>query len=892
MWDLARAEELAGSIAVMRRILGRVSRRFRGQYGGARVAVVIAASDEDTTRIGPLIETLRGQTHRNLDIIVALWGHASVARANAQRHAEEDWRVRVSDAAPDAAAALSRARLGAARYVLAPRGGDLLPRDAIARLVAALEGSGSAAAIGRVAIPRQGYAVATTALGLAHRTERLGVTLAEAPDAVTDLTLGSRLFRRSAWTSDAGGHLPGLATTFDLLPEVTYRRTGRRDDVVFGTRPHTLAGLDRWWTEQQRIAAAIEATGNDEAPGWWRWSLLDTHLQAFVDDAERATPEQWQLLRAVVAELLGTDRPLPARIGAEAAIKLRLIQQDRLTDLADLVFARTFAGGDQPTRAESGAVIADLPVPADVPGELLRMSEAETPLMLDVRGLRRVAGRTSLDVVAWIDHLDLPERPELDVTPFSDHAQVGDVEVVQRHDITANHGDRRPCHDVAHGAFTLTFATPEDSSSTARFNVTLTSQGVTRTAELAVDLSKRERMRGHGRRALADDEIGPFHQRRLQEWAATTSDPIEPDLFYLQSYSGQHATDSQRALHDELRRRFPYLRLLWGVKEADVPLPDGATGVVIGSRDWYRTMATARFLCLNTEPDRWFRRREGQLLLQTFHGYPAKAMGVTMWQSKGLSERRIAWELERVTRNWSLILAPTEEMAEHYRRQYRYDGPILSVGYPRDDALRSPGAPQVRERVRRELGIASHEKAVLYAPTWRDDLATAWRSAEAALHLDITRAARELGSEYVLLLRGHRFHQLHQVRAEGARILDVTSHGEVNELILAADAAVVDYSSIRFDLAFAGVPQVFLVPDLDTYGSSKRGFLYPFTDTTPGPVVTTTDEVVAELRDVDGLRDRTAAAIRAFNERYQPWQDDGAARRVVDELESRWGLGR
>ncbi|MGZ6754686.1 MAG: hypothetical protein ACXVEJ_14600, partial [Nocardioides sp.] len=65
----------------MRRIVGRATRPLRRRFRGPRVAVVVVASDEETTRIGPLIDSLRAQTHHNLDIVVAPWGRSHAVRA-------------------------------------------------------------------------------------------------------------------------------------------------------------------------------------------------------------------------------------------------------------------------------------------------------------------------------------------------------------------------------------------------------------------------------------------------------------------------------------------------------------------------------------------------------------------------------------------------------------------------------------------------------------------------------------------------------------------------------------------------------------------------------------------------------------------------------------------
>ena len=117
-----------------------------------------------------------------------------------------------------------------------------------------------------------------------------------------------------------------------------------------------------------------------------------------------------------------------------------------------------------------------------------------------------------------------------------------------------------------------------------------------------------------------------------------------------------------------------------------------------------------------------------------------------------------------------------------------------------------------------------------------------------------------------------------------ARILDVSTYPEINDLILAADAAVLDYTSLRFDFALTGKPMVFLVPDLEEYAGASRGFLYPFTESAPGPLVATTEEVLGLLRDLDGLRAATAADLAAFNETFNTWHDGRAASRVVDAL--------
>jgi CDP-glycerol glycerophosphotransferase (TagB/SpsB family) len=303
---------------------------------------------------------------------------------------------------------------------------------------------------------------------------------------------------------------------------------------------------------------------------------------------------------------------------------------------------------------------------------------------------------------------------------------------------------------------------------------------------------------------------------------------------------------------------------------------------VIGTREWYDVLGAARVLVTNTELEEWYRRKPDQLVVQCFHGYPSKVMGESEWRERDLPPRKVAIMRRRSVETWDLISTPTPDMTAVYREQYGYTGPAAEHGYPRDDALRADEAEAVREGARRRLGIRPDQMAVLYAPTWRDHLATRPRAAAMSEHLDVDEVAAALGSSHVILMRGHRFHAPGPSRAG---VIDVTEHPEINELILASDAAVLDYSSLRFDYAQTRRPMVFLVPDLVDYTSGVRGFLFPFAETAPGPLVASTEEVVAQVRDVPSLAATWAGRIADFDARMNPYQDGQATSRFVDALE-------
>ncbi|MZD10564.1 CDP-glycerol:glycerophosphate glycerophosphotransferase, partial [Streptomyces sp. SID5785] len=168
-------------------------------------------------------------------------------------------------------------------------------------------------------------------------------------------------------------------------------------------------------------------------------------------------------------------------------------------------------------------------------------------------------------------------------------------------------------------------------------------------------------------------------------------------------------------------------------------------------------------------------------------------------------------------------------------------------------------------------------RVFLYMPTHRE------YQGEFLPRLDLARVAEELGPDVTLLVRGHYFYspsaQLEELRA-GGRVLDVSGHPRVEELYLAADALITDYSSAMFDYAVLDRPLVILADDWDVY-SAVRGTYFDLPAEPPGAVARTEDELVRLLR-TEGWDNAATTALRtAFRRRFCEFDDGRAAERVV-----------
>lgn len=378
---------------------------------------------------------------------------------------------------------------------------------------------------------------------------------------------------------------------------------------------------------------------------------------------------------------------------------------------------------------------------------------------------------------------------------------------------------------------------------------------------------------------LADREDEAFSTPAKRAFADPP--PIVPRRVVLESFHGRAISDNPLAIARALDRRYDDLELVWVVDTDDVVVPTGWGGVRRGSTEHGLALATSQVVIQNAAAPAWFAKRPGQIHLQTWHGTPLKRIG----EDRGPGDFA-TWKHRRMVAaqaaSWDGLISPSPYCSMIFRSAFRFDGPMWEVGYPRNDVLTAPPIG-VRDGVRRSLGLEPRDRAVLYAPTWREYLG---RRDNKPLYLDSEQLVAEL-PEAVVLVRGHYNATREPLAYDGrSRVVDVTRYPDIADLYLAADALVTDYSSVMFDFAITDKPILLLTPDLAQYRDVERGFYFPLEERAPGPLVPDTAGVIAAL----AAEDTHAPARAAFRAEFAPWDDGLAADRVVDRIAdlARW----
>ncbi|RSN71329.1 bifunctional glycosyltransferase/CDP-glycerol:glycerophosphate glycerophosphotransferase [Actinomadura sp. WAC 06369] len=363
--------------------------------------------------------------------------------------------------------------------------------------------------------------------------------------------------------------------------------------------------------------------------------------------------------------------------------------------------------------------------------------------------------------------------------------------------------------------------------------------------------------------------------------------PVRPGLAVFESHLGRSYSDNPKYIYRELRRSGLAVDAVWSYRSSPKGFPPDARLVRRGSWAYYRALARARFWVDNQGFPDGLRKRPETTYIQTWHGSAVKLMGLDQPRLKG-GPAGGRHRLRRMVERYDCFLVRSEHDVRTLCPALGVRAEALPAGYPRNDPLvRGADAdPETAAEVaglRRELGLEGDRRRVLlYAPTFATGpRGRPVRTLEPPIDPDVF--ARELGEQFVLLLRPHYLCRAGLPPSARAYMRDVGDVPDVTPLLLLADALITDRSSIMFDYALLDRPIVLHLPDVPPgQGGDPGGGYVDLERDAPGPIARTADELVAALADLDAAEAVHAPRRRAFAARFGEHDRGTAARTVVE----------
>ncbi|MET8408243.1 bifunctional glycosyltransferase family 2 protein/CDP-glycerol:glycerophosphate glycerophosphotransferase [Streptomyces sp. NPDC005195] len=361
--------------------------------------------------------------------------------------------------------------------------------------------------------------------------------------------------------------------------------------------------------------------------------------------------------------------------------------------------------------------------------------------------------------------------------------------------------------------------------------------------------------------------------------------PLDPGLAVYSAFSHRGVLGDPGAVYRAARELAPHIRGVWVVRADQVALlPPGVEHVTPDSLDYRRVSTRATYFVNNVNWPGSLVKREGSVHIHTHQGTPLKYMGADLLGKPGARHGFDVPQMLRRADRWDYSLVANRHSELVWDRAYPCHFTSLRTGSPRNDLL-VRARPEDGLRVRARLGIPAGHRVVLYAPTRRDYVRGGHLD-----RVDLARFADDLGEGHTLVVRLHpsladgpaRGAGLSELHRRGV-VVDATDEPHVEELMLASDVLVTDYSALLFDYANLDRPIVVHADDWGAYAAS-RGAYFDITADAPGHVTRSYREL-ARLFASGAWRDAESARLRAgFRARFCAFDDGRAAERVVRTL--------
>lgn len=302
------------------------------------------------------------------------------------------------------------------------------------------------------------------------------------------------------------------------------------------------------------------------------------------------------------------------------------------------------------------------------------------------------------------------------------------------------------------------------------------------------------------------------------------------------------------------------------------------------TNEYFKYLSTAKYLINNSTWPNYFSKKEGQIVINTWHGIPLKSL---YYDIPGANINNA-----NVIRNFLLtdyLLSPVPFTTEKYKTAGKLDGifpgKIIETGYPRIDRTLKADRSQIqKDLLSSGVNYDPNKKLILWAPTWRGEkFGTPDINPEEYIAFAETLYKYIDKNQYQVLFKPHQ--TVYKTLREKRLLQDtfVPATIDTNALLGITDILISDYSSIFFDFLATDRPLLFYIPDLDIY-AEERGLYLPV-NTLPGPISKDADQIGRWCANIDQYNSFfDAQKYAAAKEKFVCNDDGNVCQRVVNAV--------
>lgn len=352
--------------------------------------------------------------------------------------------------------------------------------------------------------------------------------------------------------------------------------------------------------------------------------------------------------------------------------------------------------------------------------------------------------------------------------------------------------------------------------------------------------------------------------------------PVDKNKVFVSNYCGKGYGDNPKYIVNELLKEKMPCDIVWVLKKGfdKSSIPKGIRIVKRNTIKYIFEQVTARVWIDNCRKQFYERKRKGQYYIHTWHGsFPTKRI-------EGAVESHLDEEYVLSAKNDSkmanVILSSSEFMTKIVKRDFWYDGEVFECGSPRNDIIVKKDA-KIREKVFAYYELNNSYRVCLYAPTFRRDFSLDSYNLNYSLLKKVLE--KKYGGEWKILIR---LHPNISEKSKGlinynADYIDASKYDDMQELLVASDFMITDYSSCIFDYALTHERCCIFASDIKDY-NEDRGF-YINMNEWPFEIATTNNELVQIIENFDDRKNKRA--IKDFFKHYGSVEDGNGAKTVA-----------
>ena len=335
----------------------------------------------------------------------------------------------------------------------------------------------------------------------------------------------------------------------------------------------------------------------------------------------------------------------------------------------------------------------------------------------------------------------------------------------------------------------------------------------------------------------------------------------EDNLILFVSFGGKKFDDSPRMIYEKMIQdpRFDRYELVWAFHDpSNFDIPRGKA-IKTDSFQYYLTALKARSWITNSTVERGlnFKGRR-TFYFNTWHGAPIKKMGADLSQNDKPVKHKAQWGVDVMT-------AQSTYESAVFSQAFQLDKEKFFVcGLPRNDDLVNV-TTETQRAMKKKIGVPLDKKVILYAPTYREYERDRNFNCVLDPSIHFENWKKELGDEYVVLLRAHyEVAKVLNIETDDQFVFDVSAYPVLNDLMIASDLLISDYSSIYFDYSILDKPMICYAYDYEEY-AEKRGLYFEIRESLPGGSISEGEllHLVKNLPYQESLE-----LVREFREKY------------------------